>query len=649
MLTVLGVRLANVPRNRYIFVSDLILLPVMAYVSFILRLEPDRLFEYWEPATTLAMLNILLIFPVFGGTRLYSRYWLYASVEEFLHMVAAVSALTLAVAVGYITLTSLIPVPWPPLPRSISIIFYLLALPSVALPRLAIHFLATLSPRTSFSLPQPTLIIGAGEMGAMVVRELRRNRRLGMIPIGFLDDDPTKWRMRIRGVAVLGALHNFPEIARAKQVSRVIIAMPMVPGSVIQRIVRSCDSSGVRVQTIPNIAKLLDSTVSVSHLRDVEIEDLLRREPIQTDISAVVASLRGKSVLITGAGGSIGSELARQVLMCRPHALILLGHGENSIFAIYNELVRQLDVDSRSNTDRIREPGYQTIIYPVIADIRFPARLQSIFDEHRPDIVFHAAAHKHVPLMEANVAEAVLNNIIGTRNMIEASRQSGVERFVLISTDKAVNPSNVMGACKRVAELLVHQAARASGKPYMVLRFGNVLGSRGSVVPTMKEQIARGGPVTVTHSEITRFFITISEAVQLVLQAMVLGRGGEVFVLDMGEPVKILDMARDLIRLSGLELGQDIDIAITGLRPGEKLYEELFIAGETYQHTFHDKIFIAQNAGQFVTDTLQGDVEELSKALQRNNSSVIKKHLQRIVPEFTTIIGDTTEANLTVP
>ncbi len=337
--------------------------------------------------------------------------------------------------------------------------------------------------------------------------------------------------------------------------------------------------------------------------------------------------LRGKRVLVTGGGGSIGSELCRQVMRCNPAELIILGHGENSVFEIAQELTRTLASTRNGAESPVR-------LRTVIADVRFPERLEAVFGEVRPQVVFHAAAHKHVPLMEENPGEAVTNNILGTRNVVAAAVAAGVQHFVMISTDKAVNPTNVMGASKRVAELIVHQAAAATGQPYVAVRFGNVLGSRGSVVLTFKHQIAAGGPVTVTHPEMKRYFMTIPEAVQLVLQAATLGSGGEVFVLDMGEPVKIVDLARDLIELSGLRIGRDIDLAFTGLRPGEKLFEELFTAGEEYTRTRHAKIYVASNASQAVPEDLDTQVAALAAAAQTEDRPMLLQCLQRLVPEY---------------
>jgi FlaA1/EpsC-like NDP-sugar epimerase len=467
---------------------------------------------------------------------------------------------------------------------------------------------------------QKVLVVGAGDAGSMIVRELRKNPQVGLYPIGFVDDDDLKINMQIYSIPVLGNRQQIPELVRQNNIAQVIIAMPTAPGEVIREVVRLCENVGVKTKIIPAMSELLTDEVSLHHLRDVEIEDLLRRDPVQTDIGAVYDLLYGQRVLVTGSGGSIGSELCRQIIRCAPSQLILIGHGENSIFDIYHELLKR--------------PEQGTQIIPIIADVRFAHRIQSIFEQYMPDVVFHAAAHKHVPLMEMNPTEAITNNIEGTRNVLEAALATKVAHFVMISTDKAVNPTNVMGASKRTAELLVHQAARKSGRPYVAVRFGNVLGSRGSVVLTFKKQIEQGGPVTITHPNVERFFMTIPEAVQLVLQAAVLGKGGEVFVLDMGQPLKILDLAQDLIRLSGLEVGRDIQIEFVGLRPGEKLTEELFVEGERYQRTPHQKIYLATNASTLVPAQLDELVDYLIHNAQRQDQAAVLAGLRNLVPEY---------------
>ena len=350
------------------------------------------------------------------------------------------------------------------------------------------------------------------------------------------------------------------------------------------------------------------------------IEDLLRRQPVQSDMAAVRRLIFGRRILVTGGGGSIGSELCRQLLRCQPAELIILGHGENSVFEIYQELC-PMEIDG-------------PLLTPVIADIRFPERIHAILEQYRPQIIFHAAAHKHVPLMEMNPTEAVTNNVLGTRNLLNAALATHAEHFIMISTDKAVNPTNVMGASKRAAELLVQRAAAISGRPYVTVRFGNVLGSRGSVVLTFKKQIAAGGPVTVTDPDVRRYFMTIREAVQLVLQAAVLGQGGELFVLDMGEPIKIVDLARDLIHQSGLEVGRDIEILFTGMRLGDKLVEEMFIPGEVYRRTQQQKILVVDTTCQPEPQELDTALSMLEAAVRGNDHEAIRLGLQKIVPEF---------------
>jgi FlaA1/EpsC-like NDP-sugar epimerase len=448
--------------------------------------------------------------------------------------------------------------------------------------------------------------------------------------VGLLDDDGGKHGLQIHGVPVLGGRELIPAWVDEYAVAEVIIAMPTAPGSAIRDILTICSQAGVPARTIPGLYDILSGQVSVSQIRNVDIEDLLRREPIQTDTSAVEDMLRGCRVLVTGAGGSIGSELCRQIALSEPAVLILVGHGENSIFDIANEL---------------RQLWPKLAIEEVIADVRDLDRLHQVFDVYQPEIIFHAAAHKHVPLMELNMVEAVTNNVQGTANLLRLAEAHQVGRFVFISTDKAVNPSSVMGATKRVAEFLVQAAAKRGGSPYVSVRFGNVLGSRGSVVPLFRGQIARGRPVTVTHPEVRRYFMTIPEAVQLVLQASALGQGGELFVLDMGEPIRIVELARDLIELSGLEVGRDVDIVYTGLRPGEKLFEEISLPGEEYVPTQHDKIFVSPNdsdganlpragvAPDRLAD-LEGVVEGLVALARRGDEAQVRARLREIVPEY---------------
>lgn len=408
--------------------------------------------------------------------------------------------------------------------------------------------------------------------------------------------------------------------------------MPSLSGQSLRDIVALCQMTGVETLTLPALQDVLVGQQDLQNsIREVQIEDLLRREPIQTDIQGVRQLLKGRRVLVTGAGGSIGSELCRQIFRCAPAELILLGHGENSVFQIQQELLQYQNHNGVASSD-VSVP----ILRPFIADLRHPSRLRFAFEEYQPEVVFHAAAHKHVPLMENNAPEAVTNNVLGTKALTDLAVEFGVQHFVMISTDKAVNPTNVMGASKRIAEMIVLKAAQTSGLPFVVVRFGNVLGSRGSVIPTFKRQIAAGGPVTVTHPEICRYFMTIPEAVQLVLQAVVMSPGGEILMLNMGEPVKIVDLAKDLICLSGYQVGKDIEIAYTGLRPGEKLFEELFLPDEEYQKTGHEKLLVVKNASQNIPSQLLQHVADLLQSASINDSMEIRSLLQKLVPGYQT-------------
>lgn len=622
-------------RVRYLMTVDLFLILLAIVFAFVVRYEALIAIEpyLWRNWTYLLLAPFVWL-PTFYFFQLYNRMWRYASMREMGTIVGAsfVSAIiTFALNFGFMPLTYALYMP----SRSIWLlqsIFSMLFLAGIRMllrliqERYRPHELAQL--RAFAQNPSKLLIVGAGDAGAMLARELQNNAKPGLHIVGFVDDNPAKNRLSVHSIPVLGNRNNIAELVTKYDVTQIVIAMPTAPGREIRDIVRICEESGISPRTIPGIYELLDGTVSLNQVRNLKIEDLLRRAPIQTDTVAVRERLQGKRVLVTGGGGSIGSELCRQILRCQPAELILLGHGENSVFEIQQELSNLLKNNTKS--DNVAVP----VLHSFIADIRFPDRILSIFKQVRPEIVFHAAAHKHVPLMEMNPVEAITNNVLGTRNILKAALAVNVQQFVMISTDKAVNPTSIMGASKRAAELLVHQAALQSHKPYMAVRFGNVLGSRGSVVLTFQKQIAAGGPITITHPEMKRFFMTIPEATQLVLQASALGHGGEVFLLDMGEPVKIVDLARDLIELSGLEVGRDIDIVFTGLRPGEKLYEELFVPGENYHRTQHEKIYIAANASSFVPEGLDQSVAALELAANSEDNTTIVRCLQSLIPEF---------------
>jgi FlaA1/EpsC-like NDP-sugar epimerase len=471
-------------------------------------------------------------------------------------------------------------------------------------------------------LRRRALVVGAGDAGMMVLKELNQRSDLGVDVIGLIDDDPSKLRKRIGSITVFGTTAELPRLIENLFIDQVIIAMPSAPAAEIRKIVEVCRSAEVETRILPGLFELINGHVSINQLREVSLEDLLGRDPVKLDNASIASYIEGNTVLVTGAGGSIGSELCRQIMRFQPRRLVILGKGENSIFYIQQEL------------SRLPEP---VEIIPIIADVRDRKRLEQVFLTHKPAVVFHAAAHKHVPLMELNVFEAIANNIFGTRVVAELSDLHQVNKFVLVSSDKAVNPTSVMGATKRLAELIIQDLAQRSSTKYVAVRFGNVLASRGSVIPLWRDQIAHGGPVTVTHPEATRYFMLIPEAVQLILQAGAFGSGGEIFVLDMGKPVKILDLANDLIRFSGLRPGQDIKIEFVGLRPGEKLYEELLSAAEGLAKTVNEKIFVGrpQPLGH---DQLFGTLTRLADYVDAVDEQAIRVELDTVASGTTSSV-----------
>lgn len=549
---------------------------------------------------------------VYASFGLYSQWWVQASVPELLRIVLAVTVDTLVATVIVYLL------PNNGFPRSVIVIGWFLKIAWLGSIRLALrirHELIAWRQGTA-KASRRVLIFGAGDAGAMLAREYAKHPELGCVE-GFVDDDPQKQGYRVAGKPVLGTRGELADVVGRHAITDLIIAMPSVRGAVVREVVEQARSLGLQLKTLPGIYELVNGTVSVSQIRDVQIEDILGREEVKMDLDAIAAYLTGETVLVTGAGGSIGSELCRQVARFEPRQLLLLGHGENSIYEIDLEL-------------RKKFPSLN--IRPLIADIQDMARIRQVFETYRPSVVFHAAAHKHVPLMEHNPEEAVKNNVFGTWNVATAAHDLGAKRFVLISSDKAVNPTSVMGATKRAAEYIIQSFARRSDTIFVAVRFGNVLGSRGSVIPLFKKQIAEGGPVTVTDPRMVRYFMTIPEAVQLVIQAASMGKGGEIFVLDMGKPVRILDLARDLIRLSGLEPDVDIRIEFTGIRPGEKLYEELLTAEEGTVATKHERIFIAR-ADAVSDEALEELLESMRQiaASGRANNEVVREAVRDVV------------------
>jgi FlaA1/EpsC-like NDP-sugar epimerase len=464
----------------------------------------------------------------------------------------------------------------------------------------------------------PTMLIGAGRAGILVAKEIASRPDIGMVAVGFLDDDPAKIGTVMYGIPVVGTTANIGRHCAAYGATQALITIAAASGKEIRRIVGLCEAHGISVKIIPGVFEIVGGKVNLARIRPVAIEDLLRREPVTLDQEAIARVVRGRGVLVTGAGGSIGSELCRQICGFSPSELILVEHAENNLFHIEREL-----------RDRFADVALRAYV----ADVRDATRMASIFAEQRPHVVFHAAAHKHVPMMEANPGEAIKNNVLGTKVLAEISDEHGVSEFVMISTDKAVNPSSVMGASKRAAEIVVQALSQRSKTSFVAVRFGNVLGSTGSVVPIFQDQIARGGPVTVTHPDMTRYFMTIPEACQLVLEAAAMGKGGEIFVLDMGKPVKVLDLARDVIALSGLREGEDIEIRFTGIRPGEKLNEELSLEEEGVERTQHPKVFIGRIKPHPWSHVLNG-VAKLATAAEDGNGDRIREALSQLVPEY---------------
>ncbi|MCC0177431.1 polysaccharide biosynthesis protein [Waterburya agarophytonicola K14] len=623
--------------NRHFFLLDALIFSITPLLGIILRLDDLMILGQYRTGLIIATIIfscVKLIIFTFGG--FYKRYWKYASIDELTQIAVltagAVVANTMILSVlEYITELERFLVP-----RSLTLLDGILTFILIGGVRFSIRAAERKKQQNkNFYRRDRVLIVGAGDAGVSILQEMRRNPKLGFNPIAFVDDNSQKKGLNIQGLPVVGNRFQIPEIVAAQNIRQVVIAMPTTSGKVIREIVDVCQAIGVAVNTLPATNEILDNSNKVNTLREVKIEDLLRREPIQTDAQGVFKLLEGKKVLITGAGGSIGSELCRQIFRCRPSQIILLGHGENSIFNIRQELDQVLQILKQQE-----QPDKElTELIPFIADLRIKDRVENAFRTYKPDIVFHAAAHKHVPLMELNPPEAITNNVMGTKNLLDLAIKYNVGNFVMISTDKAVNPTNVMGASKRTAEMLVLKAAQISGRPYAVVRFGNVLGSRGSVVPTFKQQIAKGGPVTITHPEITRYFMTIPEAVQLVLQASVLSNKnsqGQIFMLNMGQPVKIVDLAKDLIHLSGYEVGKDIEIVFTGLRPGEKLYEELLVEGEEYESTSHEKVLVVKNASRIVPQNFDLSIDILCEAAQKNDTNLIVFLLDRLVVGYKT-------------
>ncbi len=607
-------------RNRFFLLLDVALLAPLPFLVVALRFETLA----WSPDTIRAVVAYAAFaLPIRIGaayaTGLYRAMWKHASLAELERLVFAggiSGILTFFVGAFLIRASGLSPVR---MPLSSLVWDALLAANLIIAPRLAVRLLNRSRSHPSRNSKR-ALIAGAGEVGQSILRALRTHgSHFQFEVIGFVDDDATKVRQTLGGLPVLGTINDLGRLIRDNAIDEVIIAVPSAKGSLVRRIMAATTETGAKMQIVPGMSDLISGRVKVEQLRQVEIEDLLRREPITTDLEKVRTLAARHVVLVSGAGGSIGSELCRQIAVLEPSLLVVLDHSENQVFEIQGEL--------RRSFPKLR-------IASVIADIRDAQRLRGVFQQHQPHAVFHAAAHKHVPLMEENIVEAVTNNVIGTRNMVDSAIDADVHHFIFISTDKAVRPTSIMGATKRVAEQIVRHVAESEGRNYVSVRFGNVLGSSGSVIPTFLRQIRAGGPITVTHPEMRRYFMTIPEAVQLVLQAAALGKGGELFALDMGEAVKIVDLARDLIRLSGLEEGADVDISYTGIRPGEKLYEEVFFGHEDVHPTEHPKVL--RTKVEPADPVLLDRIDFLIKSVlsEPNQDDNLRTLLHTLVPDF---------------
>jgi len=602
-------------RNIILLAIDSLLIILGLYVALVTRFDgkiPAIYLHNYYDILIIFVLTTLLVFYICG---LYNRLWRYASINELLGIVSAV---TIAVGLNVMILSIVYSGEGLPLPRSVFFMGWILMIWLIGGSRLSWRLFRDKIIKKDTKGGQPVLIIGAGDAGVLVMKELNNHFNGKINIIGFIDDDKYKHSLKILGVPVLGGRDKIAETIEKYQVEEIILAMPSASGKVINEIIKVCQQTKAEVKILPGMYELIEGKVSINQIREVEIEDLLGREPVKVDLEGVTQYLTGRVVLVSGAGGSIGSELCRQIVKFSPELLILLDLSENDVYDIEMEL---------HNTN----PNIK--LCPLVKDVRDKDRVEQVFKKFKPNVVFHAAAHKHVPLMELNPEEAIKNNVLGTYNVAQAADKYRAQKFVLISTDKAVRPTSVMGASKRVAEMIIQYLDKTSTTEYAAVRFGNVLGSRGSVVPLFKKQIKNRGPVTVTHPEMLRYFMTIPEAVQLVIQAGSMAKGGEIFVLDMGDPVKILDLAETVIKLSGFEPYKDVEIVFSGIRPGEKLYEELLIADECCDQTTHQRIFIEKPNGLNFSLIEETICNLLTNQLPKNNAEV-EIFLQNFIPEF---------------
>lgn len=604
-------------KSGIFIISDVFLLCISFFSAYLIRFEfnyhliPN---EFASKMSSLLVVSIVIKIIVFALFKLYRSLWRYAGLYDVVNVFLA-SAITNGIFFIYIWFIER------RAPGSIFVITGMIDVFFIGGSRLIYRLYRRLVLGRSIRMDniKRVLIFGAGDAGVMIAKEIELHPEMSYKLIAFMDDSNEKKGRKVNGIPVLGGIEDIEDVVNRKDIDEIIIAIPSAKPAIVNRVYEKCTKTQCKVKILPSMSMLIDEKISLQKIKEVDIEDLLGRDPIKVNLEDIAKYISGKVMLVTGGGGSIGSELCRQIASFNPKKLLILDNYENNLYDILNELTKKYP---------------ELDLVPIVANVREMQRLDDIFTEYKPNIVFHAAAHKHVPLMEDHPEEAIKNNVFGTWNVAHCADKHGAERFVLISTDKAVNPTNVMGATKRIAEMIIQSLNTRSKTEFVAVRFGNVLGSNGSVIPLFRKQIEAGGPVTVTHPDITRFFMTIPEAVQLVIQAGSMAEGGEIFVLDMGQPVKIMDLAKNLIRLSGFEPYEDIDIEITGLRPGEKLYEELLMNEEGLQATKHNKIFVVK---PLYTDyeLLKRELEILSAKIYKTSShQEIKEYVKVLVPTY---------------
>jgi FlaA1/EpsC-like NDP-sugar epimerase len=607
-------------RMLLLLLIDVIAIACSYYLALWLRFDGAIDPLYYESFVKYIVALIITKVAIFMVFRLYRSLWEYASIEEVMNICIAVFAANTA-TVTYLVLIQA------HLPRSVYVMAGVFDLLFVGGARFAYRALRRFKNK-NFIIRSPksknVIVVGAGDAGALIVKELKNHLELNYNIVGILDDDVSKKGHRLNGTPILGCMSCIEDVVERYQIDEIIIAIPSASREETKVIVNQCKETEAKVKILPGVYELIDGKVTVNQIREVKIEDLLGRDSVHLDTSSIEAYIKGKRVMVTGGGGSIGSELCRQIARFEPEEIFIVDIYENNVYELQNELNAIYNIFGFEEKLKLRA---------IIASVRDKKRMKRVLEDLKPDVIFHAAAHKHVPLMEDNPYEAVKNNVVGTFNMASLAHELGLEKFVLISTDKAVNPTNVMGATKRFCEMIVQAHAKVSDTEFVAVRFGNVLGSNGSVIPLFKKQIANGGPVTVTHKDIIRYFMTIPEAAQLVLQAGAMARGGEIFVLDMGDPVRIYDLARDLIRLSGFVPDEDIKILITGLRPGEKLYEELLMEEEGLKNTIHDKIYTGKPLN-IAYDEVVSKVDILNQTADLEESELLIAELKRFVPTY---------------